>query len=84
MPPCVGRDEEEAGGAARKVGRPRETTARVILKGGFFSISLMVGIPREVGVVRGGRGGEDGFGLYGNAIHRMVYGPAHQHCLRAY
>lgn len=29
-------DEEEAGGAARKVGRPRETTARVILKGGFF------------------------------------------------
>lgn len=43
-------DEEEAGGAARKVGRPRETTARVILKRGFFfffSISLMVGIPRE-------------------------------------
>lgn len=32
---CVG-DGEEAGGAARKVGSPRETTARVILKGGFF------------------------------------------------
>lgn len=31
---CI--DNEEAGGAARKVGRPRETTARVILKGGFF------------------------------------------------
>ena len=29
-------DEEETGGAARKVGRPRETTARVILKGEFF------------------------------------------------
>lgn len=30
-------DDEEAGGAARKVGRrPRETTARVILKGVFF------------------------------------------------
>lgn len=45
-------DEEEAGGAARKVGRTEGNHCESHFER-RVSISLMVGIPREVGVVCG-------------------------------
>lgn len=54
---CV--DDKEAGDADRKVGRPRETTARVILKGGFFCFTNGWDSQRNRSCTWGGGGGWD-------------------------
>lgn len=70
----VGGDKE-AGGVARKVGKPRETTARVILKGEFFCFTNGWDSQRSQRCVWGLQR-EDGIGLYSSASHTVFHGPA--------
>lgn len=75
---CI--DDEETGGFARKVGRPRETTARVILKGGFFCFTNGWDSQRSQSCACGGRGDAQRKGLASTATHRVVHNQQHQ-CL---